>query len=317
MKKLIIGIIATLLLLVACGKNEIDETFKGMNMAVVTDEETNWFILYDGKEDIGFIFDKDVKITWGNDVDKEQREALEEYGAEAIKDAKKIEVFSTKKMDLSEKERKEMDEDIKKWYWADSVKIMEIKESNGNEDVELKPVIYLYPKKTMDVNVQLDYKGTLTTTYPSYQQGGWNVTANPDGTLIDKATNKEYSYLFWEGESNVDYDMSEGFVIAGEDTAEFLQDKLSYMGLTPREYNEFIVFWLPQMQNNKYNLIKFQGEQYTQNAELKIAPKPDSMLRVFMTWKGLDEKVEVKEQKLEKFERKGFAVVEWGGSEIK
>ena len=38
------------------------------------------------------------------------------------------------------------------------------------------------------------------------------------------------------------------------------------MGLTPREYNEFIVYWLSKMQHNAYNLIAFQGSEYTDHA---------------------------------------------------
>ncbi len=180
-----------------------------------------------------------------------------------------------------------------------------------------KPVIYLYPEEETDVNVKLDFNGELTFTYPEYPENtGWNVTAMPDGILYDE-NGLEYSYLFWEGKSNVQYDMSEGFVVKGEDTVEFLQEKLAYMGLTPKEYNEFIVYWTPRMQNNKYNLISFQSDVYTDNAVLEVTPKPDSMLRVFMAFKPLDEYVEIPEQKLETFERKGFAVVEWGGAEMK
>ena len=36
-----------------------------------------------------------------------------------------------------------------------------------------------------------------------------------------------------------------------------------------------------------------------------------------MEWKGLNKFLEIKEQKLEKVERKGYTVVEWGGTEIK
>ena len=42
----------------------------------------------------------------------------------------------------------------------------------------------------------------------------------------------------------------------------------------------------------------------------------DSLLRVFMAWKGLDKPVEVEPQELPGFERSGFTVVEWGGTEI-
>lgn len=176
-----------------------------------------------------------------------------------------------------------------------------------------KPVIYLYPEETADISVRLDYDGELTCTYPEYNDG-WKVTAQPDGTLTDPQTGLTYSYLFWEGISNAEYDMSEGYVVAGEDTAEFLQEKLAEIGLTPREYNEFIVYWLPKMQENPYNLITFQQEAYTDSAKLNIDPQPDSVLRVFMAYKALEEPVEVKEPQIEPFEREGFCVVEWGGT---
>ena len=176
-----------------------------------------------------------------------------------------------------------------------------------------KPVIYLYPEKTMDVTVKLNYNGEVTCTYPTYYEG-WNVTAHPDGTLINKRDGKEYSYLFWEGKSNIEYDMSKGFVVKGEDTADFLRDKLEYIGLTPKEYNEFIVYWLPKMQNNPYNLITFQNEVYTDNAKLEIIPEPDRILRVFMAYKRLDKAVSIEEQILVPFKREGFTVIEWGGT---
>ena len=102
----------------------------------------------------------------------------------------------------------------------------------------------------------------------------------------------------------------------GEDTVGFLQDKLSKLGLTPREYNEFIVYWYPLMKNNPYNLIHFAGREYTETAPLTITPTPDSLLRVFMVYKPLSEKREVTEQTLPSFERTGFTVVEWGGTKI-
>lgn len=185
----------------------------------------------------------------------------------------------------------------------------------GDDTVFAKPVIYLYPEQETEVSVQLDYDGELTCTYPAYEDG-WSVTAQPDGTLTDE-DGKQYSYLFWEGETDVEYDMSRGFVVKGSDTAEFLQEKLSYLGLTPREYNEFIVYWLPKMQDHPYNLIAFQQEAYTDSAALTISPQPDSILRVFMAYQPLEQPVEIEEQALAPFAREGFAVVEWGGTEIR
>ena len=110
--------------------------------------------------------------------------------------------------------------------------------------------------------------------------------------------------------------MDEGFVVKKENLIPFLQEKLSYMGLLPREYNDFIVYWLPLMQQHEYSLITFQEEAYTAISELNIRPKPDSMLRIFMTFKGLDSPISIKEQTLKPFIRTGFTVIEWGGTEI-
>ena len=98
------------------------------------------------------------------------------------------------------------------------------------EECSAKPVIYLYPEQETTVSVSLDYAGTLTATYPAYEDG-WRVTAEPDGTLYDENGN-EYSYLFWEGENNTDYDFSTGFCVAGVDTADFLREKLAEIGLS-------------------------------------------------------------------------------------
>ena len=183
------------------------------------------------------------------------------------------------------------------------------------EECAAKPVIYLYPEQETTVSVSLDYAGTLTATYPAYEDG-WRVTAEPDGTLYDE-NGDEYSYLFWEGEDKTDYDFSTGFCVAGADTADFLREKLVEIGLTPREYNEFIVYWLPKMQENPYNLIAFQTDAYTQSARLTVTPEPDTMLRVFMAWTALEEPVELPAQELSAPERRGFTVVEWGGAELR
>lgn len=179
-----------------------------------------------------------------------------------------------------------------------------------------KPVIYLYPTIQEDVSVKINLNGILTCSYPEYVDG-WNVTANPDGTLVNKSDGREYSYLYWEGKGAADWDLTCGFVVKGSDTVNFLQDKLEYLGLTSREMNEFIVYWLPLMKDNEYNLITFQTTAYENNAKLDITPKPDSMLRVFMAFKPLDKYIEIPEQQLCTFKRSGFTVVEWGGTEVK
>ena len=177
-----------------------------------------------------------------------------------------------------------------------------------------KPVIYLYPTETTDVNVKVDIDGELTCTYPDYRDG-WNVTAYPDGTLIDKADGKEYYCLYWEGEGSAEWDMSRGEVVRGEDTAKFLEEKLTEIGLSPRERNEFIIYWLPRMQQNEFNYITFHTEDYAAEVPLEVTPQPDSVLRVFMVYASVPEYFEGQPQHFDGFRRDGFTVVEWGGGE--
>lgn len=181
-------------------------------------------------------------------------------------------------------------------------------------DMCYKPVIYLYPEKETEVSVKLTLDGGLTCTYPEYGDG-WKVTARPDGTLTDDR-GQSYNYLYWEGETEAQYDLSRGFCVKGEDTAVFLEDALSKLGLDRREANEFIVYWLPLMQDNEYNIISFQTDAYTDSAKLDITPAPDTLIRVFMAWKPSDKYVQIEEQELCAPERRGFIAVEWGGTKL-
>lgn len=182
-------------------------------------------------------------------------------------------------------------------------------------DACYKPVIYLYPEKEMQVFVDLTLDGKLTCTYPAYNNG-WKVIASPDGTLTD-AKGQIYNYLYWEGETYAQYDLSKGYCVKGEDTAEFLEDALDKLGLNRREANEFIVYWLPLMEQNPYNIISFQTDIYTDAAQLMVNPTPDTIIRVFMAWQKADSYVEIPKQELFAPKRSGFTVVEWGGTEIK
>ncbi len=188
----------------------------------------------------------------------------------------------------------------------------------GEKEADLvttaKPVIYLYPEEPLDATVTLDYKGALTCTYPKYEDG-WRVTANPDGTLVD-AMGKQYSYLYWEGVEQEHYDFSEGFCVAGDNTAEFLEIALEKLGLNRREANEFIVYWLPMMEGNPYNVLSFQTTAYEEAAKLSVSPEPDSVIRVFMAWYGVEEQVSIPSQELITPQRQGFTVVEWGGARV-
>lgn len=206
------------------------------------------------------------------------------------------------------------------WGYEQLVEIFEMGElvetvvENTYEDGVAKPIIYLYPEKEQKINVKLDFEGSLTHTYPKYPEQGWTVEAKPDGTLTDE-NGRSYYALFWEGDADKNFHFHEGFVVPGNETASFFEKSLAVLGLTDKEANEFIVYWLPLMENNPYNLIHFSTHEYEEMAKLNITPTPDQIIRVMMVWSPLEQPVSIPPQNLAALNtsRKGFTVVEWGG----
>ena len=145
------------------------------------------------------------------------------------------------------------------------------------------------------------------------------IKAYPNGTLEYTKTGRNLYALYWEGLTyTVDNNIREGFVVKSEDSIKFLEEKLPILGLNERETNEFIMYWLPQLEQNKYNYIRFASMEEINNSNaLIISPTPDNIIRVLMVFKPLEEKINIKEQVLETPSRTGFTVVEWGGVKIK
>ena len=193
------------------------------------------------------------------------------------------------------------------------------KHINNIEDrfITYKPIIYLYPTKDTEVSVKLQNKDNITVSYPKYSNG-WKVLAKKDGELTDLTTNKSLYSLYYESKNVINFKVeNDGFVVKGEDTIGFLEEKLAILGLTERESEEFIIYWLPRLEANKYNYIRFATlDEINENMPLQIAPSPDTIIRVLMTFKGLDNPIEVQEQQLTTPERNGFVAIEWGGTEI-
>ena len=195
--------------------------------------------------------------------------------------------------------------------------------NNNNHNLEvLKPIIYLYPEEETELDVALGAPDLLTVTYPKYQDG-WHVVAYPDGTLKDLTTGRELYSLYWEGVRNDEPDLSSGFVVKGEDSASFLEEKLDYLGLNPKEAEEFIVYWLPKLESSPYNIIKFEdSDTIEHNMPLKISQNgrpvtPDTLIRIRMAFHSIEQPINISEQQLVPSpHRHGFTVVEWGGTEV-
>ena len=188
-----------------------------------------------------------------------------------------------------------------------------------NSIIVKKPVIYLYPTQKTDITFQLDFKGKLLTTFPKYDKE-WQVTAFPDGKILDKKSNRYYTSLFWDGEIKFPqehYDYKSGFEVSKNDLNDFLIEKLEYLGLNVFETNDFIQYWLPILEKNEVNFIHFLvNEDYDVISTNNINPKPNSQIRIFMEFYKLENKTNLPAQVLKKLTRNGFTLIEWGGADV-
>jgi hypothetical protein len=205
-----------------------------------------------------------------------------------------------------------------------------------------KPVVYLYPEKPTVVHLSFGSSIALNTNIPTYHDG-WLVRANPDGALTDlqpqytdcsqidslkfgseyagnACKTNSYPYIYWSGKSveKTYPQVSVGWIVEKENLSSFMHGKLGEMGLTEKESNDMISYWVPKMKerNTPYYQIGFlQTQDMNAFIPMNVNPKPDSVLRVFLDWKALSRKPiqDLAPQQLNKFNRTGFTYVEWGG----
>ncbi|MFT5778215.1 MAG: hypothetical protein ACI837_001171 [Crocinitomicaceae bacterium] len=180
-----------------------------------------------------------------------------------------------------------------------------------------KPVIYLYPEKETNVSVQMDIQGETTFTYPPLN-GSWDFVAQPNGDL--QFGDHTYNYLFWEARQRHQVNPAEemeGFNVEKNDVVSFLEDKLNQAGLTSKEQADFITYWGPRLSAHELTFVHFEfNEECDRYAKMAISPQPDNIYRIYMSWTSIDEPMNVSAQKIEKMNRSGFTVLEWGGFKV-
>jgi len=175
-----------------------------------------------------------------------------------------------------------------------------------------KPVIYLYPPKDTQVTVKVGAK--ISKSEPLYPQNGWTVLAHPSGQLDYQGT--VYPNLFWEGLGHGNYpDLSKtGFVVSQENLVSTIKSHLKTLGLNSRETVDFMDFWADKLPKTPYvRLSWITTSGMNQLAPLSVSPQPDTVIRVFLDFEGLQKPVSLTPQRLTSIPRSGFTLVEWGG----
>lgn len=173
-----------------------------------------------------------------------------------------------------------------------------------------KPNIYLYPEKTLTVAVGIGFPsgGEVTESIPEYGKG-WAVTVETDGTVDGK-----YGFLFYEASTPNRYQMRRGWIVAKKDLHYFFSTNLSDYGFRGREIEDFTEYWIPRLTDFPYYVLYPQLEdEIEKTITLTVAPKPDSIRRLFYLAKGVESSdVNLEQPVVRSFSRKGFSILEWG-----
>ncbi|KAH9960161.1 hypothetical protein BC827DRAFT_1209513 [Russula dissimulans] len=191
-----------------------------------------------------------------------------------------------------------------------------------------KPVIYLFPPSSLpNVTIELLLTSSwhFSAVYPSpqttlpfgenqhSQRVTWAVAAEPDGTLVNKSTGTEVSYLYWEALTNFHLITPEGsrattpvndieifdpshpslnpgdsvLLPIGKVTG-YLDAALKSLALHTEARTSFITYWLPDFLKHEYVALRFLPQaSYEKAAQMRVSPAADVVTRVFMLFRGV------------------------------
>ena len=179
---------------------------------------------------------------------------------------------------------------------------------DGGDAVAYKPAIYLYPEETLKIKVSLSINGEITISEPEYNNG-WDVVVEPGGTIESR-----YDYLFYEARLNYLETPDEGWCVEYEHLELWMNTTLKELGLNEKESKDFKVFWLDFLPIANYYEIKLLSKEYLDlHMGLLIDPKPETIIRVLLTFSPYQNAFEIATPLIETPIRSGFTVVEWGG----
>ncbi len=185
-----------------------------------------------------------------------------------------------------------------------------------------KPVIYAYSENPIDFTLKLIPQGVLTFTYPELPADNtWKMKTDGSGNLT-AANGSNYPYLFWESNQNAylirNKKSNSNEIVAQNALISYLEKNLTVLGLNAKERTDFITFWAPKLQKFKIIQVQFFVDENCEViGELEINPKPDQLRRVYAIFNEvtvISNQFTPKTLEIKTLKRKGFTVLEWGGS---
>jgi hypothetical protein len=179
----------------------------------------------------------------------------------------------------------------------------------SNMQIVKKPALYLYPAKTTKIEVRLSPDGKVIRTIPDYHHR-WRVTVREDG-MIDG----QYRYLFYEVALDKKIELPRrGWSVRHDDLGDWFDSQLPEMGLNRAEAADLKEYWLANLPYSPFCTIRLiEPGVVNRRLGLKIDPKPDRLLRVLLSFTPSEKPEKIEAPKLDRFRRKGFTAVEWGG----
>lgn len=168
----------------------------------------------------------------------------------------------------------------------------------------------LYPSTPIQSTRQKRCEGDAQTV-------SWAVSAKPNGTLTDKASNLEVSYLFWEAHTEapqsptphnsrpsspsfqLEFDPARAsdwlkpetsVVLPTNKIASYLDAALKTLTIHTEARTSFVTYWLPSLLKHSDVALRFLPQAtYEGAAPMSVEPKPDVVTRIFMIFRGVSE----------------------------
>lgn len=176
--------------------------------------------------------------------------------------------------------------------------------------VARKPNIYLYPEKSLKLDVSLFFPqgGEVIESDPQYPGDWLDIRVRPDGRI-----DRKYDYLFYEAAIPDLWQYSEGWVVKQDMLPLFFRSNLEAYGFNENEILDFMDYWIPLLNTAPYYAIYPQHTASVNYAvKLSISERPDALLRLFYIIDEAQDKFTLPEPEIPEFERSGFTVTEWG-----